>query len=98
MKKAWSQRFLEAAGIPDETLPRQMLLEICGDKRVLIENHLGVVGYGTDCIRVRVPFGNVCIRGENLHLCRMLGRQLIVTGCISGVELEREGNHGNSTR
>lgn len=90
MKQPFTQRILNAAGIPDETLPRQMLLELCGDKRVLIENHQGVAGYGTEEIRVRVPFGTVSICGSDLRLCRMLGKQLIITGRISDVHVLRE--------
>lgn len=91
MKQPFTQRILSAAGIPDETLPRQMLLELCGDRRVLIENHCGVAGYGTEEIRVRVPFGMVSICGSDLRLCRMLGNQLIITGRIGNISVQREG-------
>lgn len=89
MKQALTQRILNTAGIPDETLPRQPLLELCGDGRVLIENHYGVAKYGTEEIHVRVSFGTVCIYGSKLRLCRMLGNQLIITGQIDTVKLSR---------
>ena len=91
MKQGWTQRILNSAGIPDETLPRQTILELCGDSRVLIENHRGVAGYGKEEILVRVPFGRVCVQGTGLRLCRMLGKQLIITGRIRAVLLQREG-------
>lgn len=94
MKQPITQRILNAAGIPDETLPRQMLLELCGDRRVLIENHRGVAAYGTEEICVRVPFGTVRVSGTQLRLCRMLGSQLIITGRITAIAVQREGNYG----
>ena len=90
MKQPWTQRLLHAAGIPDETLPRQLLLELCSDQRVLIENHRGVGKYTPEEIVVRVPFGQVCVTGTGLRLCRMLAEQLIITGHITNIALQRE--------
>ena len=89
MKQAFTQRILNTAGIPDETLPRQPLLELCGDRRVLIENHQGVARYGTDEIHIRVSYGLLVVRGTNLKLCRMLHNQMIITGCVDQLELFR---------
>jgi len=85
MKQDLTQRILNFAAIPDEFLPRQLLLELCGNRRVLIENHHGVAGYSTEEIAVRVNFGLIRVCGTDLRLCRMLGRQLIITGRIHSI-------------
>ena len=90
MKQGWTQHILNSAGIPDETLPHQTLLELCDDGRVLVENHRGVVCYGTEEILLRAHYGKIAVQGTGLRLCRMLGKQLIITGHIRAVLLQRE--------
>ncbi len=75
----------------EEPLPGQPLVEICGEKRVLIENHRGVSRYGTDLICVRVRYGEVALRGCGLELAKMTREQLVVCGRIDSVTLIRGG-------
>lgn len=83
------ERLTAAADLQDETVTRLPLVEIAGDKRVLIENHQGVVEYGPEQISVRVKFGSICVCGKRLELARMLKGQLIISGRIDGVRLLR---------
>ena len=79
----------EAADTPQELLPGMPLIEITGSGRVLIENHGGVTEYETDRIRVRLRFGAVVIRGSRLKITRMSKCQLVISGSLLGVDLER---------
>ena len=88
-KRNLAERLVMAADLPDEPVPGQPLVEIVGHRRVLIENHLGVTQYGCDSIRVRVKYGAVCVSGQRLELSRMSRGQLVITGCIDGVNLLR---------
>ena len=91
LKKARSMLRLmaEAADTPQELLPGMPLIEITGAGRVLIENHGGVTEYETDRIRVRLRFGAVVIRGNRLKITRMSKCQLVISGSLAGVDLER---------
>ena len=91
MDKHFMERIVTAADLHDEPMPILPLIEIAGDKRVLIEHHCGVTQYGRCRICVRVRYGTVVISGSGLELTRMTGQQLIVTGKIDGVQLERNG-------
>lgn len=75
----------------DVPVPAHPLIEITGERRVLIEHHQGVVAYGCAEICVRVRYGVVQIRGSSLHLAKMTAEQLVVCGRIDGVELLRSG-------
>lgn len=86
---AFVRKLVQSAGVADEPLPGVPLVEVYGDRRVLIENHSGVTQYDTDCICVKVKFGQICIIGSELCMARMTKGQLIVTGCISQVQLKR---------
>ena len=65
------------------------IIEIAGDRRVLIENHQGVAAYGREKILVHVKFGSVCICGCNLEMLRMTKEQLVIYGRIDSVGLQR---------
>lgn len=70
-------------------LPGMPLVEIAGEKRVLIENHRGVTEYDANRICVRVKFGQICVCGESLTLAQMTGASLVICGRIDSVTLLR---------
>ena len=88
-EKGLMERITNAADLPDMPIPGLPLIELAGDRRVLMENHCGVIEYGKERICVKVKFGQVCICGEDLNLAKMTKSQLIVSGKIQGVELYR---------
>lgn len=72
-----------------ESVPGQPIVEIAGDRRVLIENHLGVAAYGQEKILTKVKFGTVCICGCNLEIVHMTKDQLVIYGNIDFIKLQR---------
>lgn len=80
----WEQKTLSP-----EVIPGQPIVEIAGDRRVLVENHLGVAAYGSERILVNVSFGCICICGCNLEIMHMTKDQLIIYGRIHSVGLQR---------
>lgn len=89
--KHWMQRLADGADLSGETLPGVPVVELAGDRRVLIERHGGVTEYSRERIRVKVCFGQVCICGCALELTRMTRDQLVISGRIDGVQLLRRG-------
>jgi sporulation protein YqfC len=78
-----------AVDLPGEAVPGSPLIEIAGERRVLIENHRGVVQYGETEICLRVSYGFIKVRGCSLRLIRMTRQQVIISGRIDGIELCR---------
>ncbi len=70
----------------------QTLIEAVGTQRVLVEHHHGIIGYGSEEIRVGATFGDVCISGSGLQLCCMNREQLFISGQIRSISLECGGN------
>lgn len=91
MGKHFMERVADATDLQDEPIPGQPLVEIAGERRVLIERHCGVTEYGRQQICVKVKYGTVCVTGQGLELTRMTKEQLIISGCIECVKLERRG-------
>jgi len=85
------ERLADASELSAEPLPGQPIVEIAGDRRVLIENHFGVKEYSREKITVKVKFGFVCVCGCQLELLRMTKEQLVICGRIDGITLQRRG-------
>lgn len=79
----------EGTDLEEETMPGQTIVEIAGQTRVLIENHLGVKGYSREKIIVCVRFGEIHVCGSNLELRRMSKQRLVIRGKIVQVTLNR---------
>lgn len=70
-------------------LPGVPVIELVGNRRVLIEMHKGIAEYNTEKICVLVEFGKLSITGSQLEICCMSKDQLVITGRIDSVELDR---------
>ncbi len=88
-KRSVLRQLLDDAGLEDEALPMQSVVELLGDGRVLIENHKGVIEYGSDAIAARVAFGAVRVVGVNLRLRLMTAQKIVIVGRIDAIELTR---------
>ena len=58
--------------LPGEPLPGQSLLELTGDRQVLIENHRGVTQYSRELVLARMGQGQLVVTGcvESIRLLR----------------------------
>lgn len=83
--KNGKQRF---SSVPD--LKIRTLVELYGNERVLVEQHKGIVGYGSERIRIGATFGVLEVTGEGLRLCCMSPSQIVIRGRIDGVRVEGE--------
>ena len=75
----------------NDGLPGVPIVELAEDHRVLIENHSGVVEYGTERISVKVKYGLLCISGLDMELAKMTKDQLVIVGKIESVTIQRKG-------
>ena len=85
--RRWSATIYESS----DALPGVPIVELAGDRRVLVENHLGVTEYSTERICVKVKYGLLCVCGCNMELARMAKDQLVITGQIGSVTIHRKG-------
>lgn len=85
------QRLADGADLTETPLLGVPIVEIAGERRVLIENHFGVKAYSRESVLVKVPFGCVRVCGCNLEIQRMTREQLIIQGKIDSVTLLRRG-------
>lgn len=65
-------------------LPR---LELVGDSELRMENHRGILAYGTQEIHISGGMFGVKVCGEGLELRTMNGLELLITGQITDIHI-----------
>ena len=83
------RKLTDAADLVGEPLPSLPVIEIAGDNRVLIECHEGMLKYDEKEIHVRVVYGVISISGSYLEVMKMTKEQLVISGKIDSVSLQR---------
>ena len=84
------QRMAAKADIAADLIPGVPLVELAGDRRVLVENHCGVTEYGIHKICVSVSYGCLWVEGEQLKLSHMSRENLVICGKIHNISLVRK--------
>ena len=83
--KNWKERLTGPEG---NALKPRTLAEVYGMDRVLVEQHRGIVSYGTERIRIGASYGFLVVEGDDLRLCCMSRAQLVIRGRIMGLRME----------
>ena len=65
-------------------LPR---LELVGDRELRMENHRGILAYGTQEIHISGGVFGVKVCGQDLELRTMNALELLITGCITDIHI-----------
>ena len=72
-----------------ESLSKVPLVELAGQTRVLVENHIGVLGYSQNEVQIKVSYGKVVVSGSNLCFAQINRDQIVITGQIEHLQLIR---------
>lgn len=90
MRKKRSVRALEKAaelfGLPSEAAAGTCRVTVTGNTRAHIENHCGLLGYGTEEISVNTGRLILRFRGSGLEIEAMSDLELVIKGEIQSVE------------
>ncbi len=90
MKKAKlaAQELADRFDLPQEALLGSGKLTVVAGRRVFVENHRGILEYGTGRMVISLDRGRVVINGTELELAAMSGRELVIRGKLQSVEWE----------
>ena len=75
-----------ALDIPGDILTGLPRIELVGDRELHMENHKGILAYGSEEIHISGGKLVVRVRGQALELRAMDPAQLLITGQIEAVE------------
>ena len=74
--------------LPADALAGLPKLELVGDGELRLENHKGILAYGSEEIHVSTGVFLVKITGHGLEVRAMTGLELLFTGVIRQITLE----------
>ena len=86
--KGLCEDLAERLELPEEALSGAVRLTAVGDKRLLIENHSGLLAYGSELIRVGSGRGQIVLCGSELSLRAMNRTELLVIGRLQSLAWE----------
>lgn len=81
------EKTAELFDLPADALAGLPHLELTGDGELRMENHKGIIAYGSEEIHVSAGTFLVKISGHNLELRAMTGYELLITGKIEHIQL-----------
>ena len=81
------EKTAELFDLPADALAGLPKVELVGDRELRIENHRGILAYGTEEIHISGGKLIVKVRGRGLTLRAMNASELLITGEIAGVDL-----------
>lgn len=81
------EKTAEVFDLPGDLVAGMPRVEITGNHEVRMENHKGILAYGSQEIHVSGGKLIIKVRGEGLELRSMNASELLITGTITGVDL-----------
>lgn len=87
-KESLLARASEVLDLPTHVLVNLPHLELFGNTELRLENHRGILSYGTEEIHVSGGSYVFKVTGSDLELRTMTGVELLIIGDITGISLE----------
>ncbi len=81
------EKTAEVFDLPGDVVAGLPRIEITGDRELRMENHRGILAYGSQEIHISGGRLIVKVRGEGLELRSMNAGELLIGGTILGVDL-----------
>ena len=81
------EKTAEIFDLPGDLVAGLPRVELTGSRELRMENHKGILAYGTDEIHVSGGKLIIKIRGSNLELRARKDSELLITGEIAGIDL-----------
>lgn len=90
-RKHLLEKMMRVVDLDGEPIPGKTLVEIVGNRSVLIENHCGVTVYCKEHISVKTREGFICVTGCNMTLTKMSRELLRIQGRIDNISIQGRG-------
>lgn len=81
------EKTAEVFDLPGDVVAGMTRVELTGNREVRMENHKGILAYGSEEIHVSGGKLILKVRGTDLELRAMNASELLITGTILGVDL-----------
>lgn len=79
-------RISDSMGLPNEVICNIPNIKIVGNNEINIENHMGIIEYSAELLRINSGVGVIKVTGENLKINEINYEEVILTGEIKMIE------------
>ena len=86
-RKGLLEKTAEVLDLPGDVVAGLPHIEITGSHELRMENHKGILAYGSQEIHISGGRLIIKVRGKDLELRAMNAGQLLITGTIQGLDL-----------
>ena len=86
-RKSLLEKTASVFDLPGDVLAGMSCVQLVGREELYIQNHKGILAYGSEEIHISGGKMIVKVRGAGLELRSMNANELLITGSISGVDL-----------
>lgn len=86
--RSWTNGVLD---LPQDLLQDLPRITMVGNHELHIENHRGVLHFGSGRLEIALTRGSLEITGEDLSITSILGRELAVEGVIGEIKYKESG-------
>ena len=76
----------EKFDLPEEIILGMPLLVVGGNRRLYVENHLGLLEYTDTSVRIRIKQGQIILTGTDFFIESILEKEMRVAGVIKAIE------------
>ena len=83
------ERTSDLLGVPGDLAAGVFRVTVTGYRKVLIENHRGILEYGSESIRVNCGKTIVRITGSGLEVRTISSAEMLITGIVDEVGFEK---------
>ncbi len=90
----WREKAADVSGIPEDVLMGWPKLIWYGRRRLIVEQHQGILAYEEGAIRLRTSCGILTIEGAGLQITHYGPMDAVVTGDLAYVGYELRGKEG----
>lgn len=87
-KESVLERTAQVFDLPGDLVAGLPRMELIGGRELRMENHRGILAYGSEEIHISGGKLILKVRGEGLELRSMNAGELLITGQIRAVELD----------
>lgn len=77
--------------IPNNAVSDNFEMILHGNKKVIIENHLGITVYENDVVGIKTHEQTIIIKGENFKIEEINDYKLIIKGFIEEIKINSTG-------
>jgi len=87
-KDSFLDKAADMFDIPGEVVGGMSRITVTGYRRVLVENHRGILEYGDEEIHINCGRMVLKLRGHGMELRALTNTELLITGRITGMEFD----------